>query len=101
MSSYEEINEARLLLRLPERATTDKIKTNYKGLMRKWHPDNCVEDPQTCEEMSKKIIAAYELISAYCEAYRFSFSKEEILEHATEEDFWLERFGKDSSWGVP
>ncbi|MHB9052414.1 MAG: J domain-containing protein [Thermoleophilia bacterium] len=101
MSSYKEIYEARLLLGLPERATMDEIKTNYKKLMGKWHPDKCGEDIEECEEMSRKIIAAYKLIVAYCETYRFSFSKEEIMEHASEEDSWLERFGKDSSWGVP
>ena len=101
MSTYEEINEARLLLELPQRASLAEIRANYKRLMRKWHPDKCTEDPQSCEEMSKKIIAAHKLIVAYCGKYRFSFSREEILEHATEEDFWFERFGKDSSWGVP
>ncbi|MCL5883301.1 MAG: J domain-containing protein [Actinobacteria bacterium] len=99
--TYDEINEARLLLGLPERASLAEIKANYKMLMTKWHPDKCGEDPETCEEMSKKIIAANKVIMDYCGNYRFSFSKEEILEHATEEDFWLERFGKDSSWGVP
>jgi len=101
MSSYEEINEARLLLGLPERASLGEIKANYKRLMKKWHPDNCGEDSQTCEEMSKRIITAYRLVTVYCAAYRFSFSREEVLEHASEQDFWLERFGKDSSWGVP
>ena len=101
MPGYDEINAARLLLELPERASMNEIRSNYKRLMRKWHPDGCDEDPQTCEEMSRKIIAAYELVASYCNAYRFSFSREEILEHASEEDFWLERFGKDSSWGVP
>lgn len=101
MKSYEEISEARLLLGLPERATKDEIKASYKKLMGKWHPDKCGDDTEQCEEMSKKIIAAYKLIIAYCEMYRFSFSKEEIMEHATEEELWLERFGKDSSWGVP
>lgn len=101
MSTYEEINEARLLLGLHQRASLAEIRANYKRLMRKWHPDKCTEDAQSCEEMSKKIIAAYELIIAYCEMYRFSFSKDEIMEHASEEDFWLERFGKDSSWGIP
>ncbi len=98
---YEEINEARLLLGLPERATMDEIRANYKKLMGRWHPDKCGDDIRKCEEMSKKIIAAYEVVIAYCEEYRFSFSREEVMEHATEEEFWLERFGKDSSWGTP
>lgn len=101
MSTYEEIYEARLLLGLPERASIHEIKASYKQLMRKWHPDKCRDDARHCEEMAKKIVAAHKVIMAYCEAYRFSFSTEKIMEHATEEEFWLERFGKDSSWGVP
>ena len=101
MSSYEEIHEARLTLGLPERATMAEIKANYKKLMGQWHPDTCAEDKKKCEEMSKKIIAAYEVIIEYCGAYRFSFSKEEIMEHASEEEFWLEHFGGNSSWGIP
>jgi len=101
MHSFEEIHEARTLLGLPERATKSEIKARYKKLMAKWHPDTCGEEIEKCEEMSRKIIAAYKTIVAYCEEYRFSFSKEEVMEHASEEDFWLEHFGKDSSWGIP
>jgi DnaJ-class molecular chaperone len=101
MNSYEEMNKARLLLGLPERAEMAEIRANYKKLMGQWHPDKCGEDTQKCEEMSKKIITAYEIILAYCKEYQFSFSKEEVMKHATEEEIWLERFGKDSSWGTP
>jgi len=101
MTSFDEINEARLLLGLPERATRDEIRSHYKKLMAKWHPDTCEEHIEKCEDMSRKVISAYELILAYCESYRFSFSQAEVMEHASEEDFWLERFGKDSSWGIP
>lgn len=89
------------MLELPERATMGEIRANYKKLMGKWHPDKCSGDIRLCEEMSKKIIAAYEIVIAYCEEYKFSFSREEVAEHATMEEFWLERFGKDSSWGIP
>jgi DnaJ-class molecular chaperone len=79
----------------------NEIKASYKRLMGKWHPDKCGDDTDKCEEMSKKIIAAYRVIIAYCKEYRFSFYREEVMEHATEEEFWLERFGKHSSWGTP
>ena len=54
-----------------------------KRLMGKWHPDKCGDDIERCEE------------------YRFSFSKDEVMEHATGYEFWLEHFGRDSSWGTP
>ena len=79
----------------------NEIKANYRKLMGRWHPDKCSEGNKKCEEMCRKIISAYKLVIAYCETYRFSFSEEEIMEHAAEEDIWLERFGKDSSWGIP
>ncbi len=101
MERFEEIHEARLLLGLPQRATMAETKASYKKLMGRWHPDRCAENKRECEETSKKIIAAYKVILAYCEQYRFSFSREDIMEHASEEEFWLERFGRDSSWGVP
>lgn len=101
MSNYDEITAARILLELPERASMAEIKASYRKLIRKWHPDKCKKTPQACKEMSARINAAYKLIMAYCEEYRFSFSEEEVLEHATEQDLWVERFGKDSSWGMP
>jgi len=43
MNKYQEITEARALLELPERATIEEIKSNYRRLMRKWHPDHAPE----------------------------------------------------------
>ena len=43
MTKYQEISEARHLLGLPEQATLKEIKSNYKSLLYKWHPDKCNE----------------------------------------------------------
>jgi DnaJ-class molecular chaperone len=71
MKKYQEIVEARTLLDLPERATMEEIKSNYRKLIRKWHPDRCGENSDQCIEMTKKLIAAYETIITNCKHYRF------------------------------
>jgi len=38
-SKYQEITEALKILELPERATLEKIKSNYRRLLSRWHPD--------------------------------------------------------------
>jgi preprotein translocase subunit Sec63 len=99
VNKYREISEARKLLELPERATMGEIKVNYKNLMKKWHPDRHKEAKAKCTKMTAKIIAAYGLIMDYCNHYKFSFSKEEVRYHLSEEEWWMERFGSDTHWG--
>jgi DnaJ-class molecular chaperone len=99
MGKYQEIDEARKLLELPERATMEEIKSNYRKLIRKWHPDRCEDNSDQCIEMTKKLIAAYGTIIAYCKHYRFSFTEEEVAQYLSGEDWWIRRFGDDPLWG--
>lgn len=99
MKTYQEIVEARTLLELPERATMDEIKSNYRRLIRKWHPDRDDGNSDQCIEMTKKLIAAYETIIAYCKHYRFSFAEEEVAQYLSGQDWWIHRFGDDPLWG--
>ena len=99
MGLFEDINAARLVLDLPERATMADIKAQYRELIRKWHPDRCKADKDTCKEMTAQIIAAYRLISEYCKNYEFSFSKEEVKNYLSAEEWWFERFGQSPLWG--
>ncbi|MCD6353800.1 MAG: J domain-containing protein [Proteobacteria bacterium] len=99
MNKYQKINEARKLLGLPERATMKEIKSNYRKLINKWHPDRCSENSDQCDEMTKKIIAAYTTIISYCNQYKFSFAKEEVKKYFSVEEWWFERFGNDPLWG--
>ncbi|MFP4477509.1 MAG: J domain-containing protein [Desulfatibacillaceae bacterium] len=96
---YREITEARRLLELPESATMERIKSNYRSLLAKWHPDKCEEDKHKAEEMTRRIVAAYRLISDYCASYRYSFSEQTVREHLPPEDWWMDRFGDDPHWG--
>ena len=99
MTKFEQITEARKLLELPERASMEEIKANYRNLMRQWHPDISKETKEKCSAVTAKIIAAYDIISEYCSHYKFSFSKEEVRLNSSEEEWWLERFGNDPFWG--
>jgi len=49
--------------------------------------------------MTVRIIAAYRLISNYCKNYEFSFSKEEVSNYLSAEEWWFERFGRSPLWG--
>jgi DnaJ-class molecular chaperone len=99
MKKFEQIDAARIMLELPQRASMEEIKCNYRTLIRKWHPDKCKEDPAKCREMTNGIIAAYRILNDYCKNYKFSFSKEEVSRYLSAEEWWFERFGKSSCWG--
>ncbi len=99
MNKYEEITEAREILELPETATLASIKSNYRRLLSKWHPDKCEENRDECEEMTRRIVSAYKAIMDYCLGYRFSFSEDTVKRHLSAEEWWFDRFGDDPLWG--
>ncbi len=99
MNMFDKITEARKLLELPERATMKDIKSNYRSLLAKWHPDRCSEKKELCHEMTKKLNAAYKTIIAYCSQYQYSFSKEEMKNYLPQDELWLKQFGQDPLWG--
>jgi DnaJ-class molecular chaperone len=98
MSKYEQITAARRLLELPERASMEDIKANYRNLVNAWHPDRCDESKEKCTEMTAKIISAYRTLIDYCNSYRFSFSEDEIRHHLSDQEWWFERFGDTPLW---
>ena len=89
MNRYQEITEARKLLELPETATMEEIKAQFRELMNRWHPDKCNEDTERCKEMSRKIIAAYEIIVEYCKHYNYSFTKKEMAKYLSGQEWWM------------
>jgi len=98
VNKYQEITKARKLLELPEHATMEEIKANYRELLGRWHPDKCNDDTERCKEMTRKIIAAYEIIIEYCSHYTYSFTREELAKYLSGQDWWMERFGDDPLW---
>ncbi len=99
MGKYQEIDEARKLLELPEHATMKEINSAYRRLLRKWHPDRSAGCNGQGAEMTRRLIGAYETLVAYCRDYRYSFTEEEVSSYVSGEDWWMKRFGNDPLWG--
>ncbi|VBB43183.1 DnaJ-class molecular chaperone with C-terminal Zn finger domain [uncultured Desulfatiglans sp.] len=98
MKRYREITAAREVLGLPERATLKQIKTHYRMLLEKWHPDRSADDADERHEMTRRIIEAYRTIMDYCDHYRYSFEEDDIRKNLSPEDWLIERFG-EPLWG--
>lgn len=99
MIKYNDIIKAKELLNLPERASMEEIKSNYKKLMMQWHPDKCHDNIEKCNEMTKKLTTAYETIRLYCRQYNYSFAEADLKQYLSAEEWWAERFGHDPLWG--
>ena len=97
MANFEEIDAARRLLGLGERASLAQIKEAYRRLAWKYHPDRCPEGQGGGEAM-RQLNQAYRLLLAYCEEFPISFRREEVERLAPELDyldrFYSEWFGK-------
>ena len=94
--TYQELKAALGLYQLGERATHKQVKDRHRELVKCHHPDQghhsgngCDDDP----EIIRKINAAYEILTAYCENYRYCFTEEEFLEQVPEE-----RLRRQFSW---
>lgn len=96
---YQDIIEAKELLNLPERVSMEEIKSNYRKLIMQWHPDKCPGNNEKCNEMTKKLTLAYKTILHYCNQYKYSFTKQEVEQYLSVEEWWFERFGNDPLWG--
>jgi len=102
MSTFEKISQAREILELPESATMEAIKSNYRRLLATWHPDRSRGNAYECTEMTRKIIDAYQTIMEYCLTYHYSFSEDTVKKNhsgQSPEDWWFERFENDPLWG--
>lgn len=99
MVSYRELAEAKELLELPDRASMEEIRSSYKRLLKRWHPDTCTENREGCADMTRRIVAAYRIIAAYCATYEYSFEEDELRRHLSTEEWWMDRFGQDPLWG--
>ena len=99
MSTFEEITAARRVLDLPETATMAAIKSRYRKMLARWHPDSCRQNTDDCEARTREIISAYRTIMAYCNGYQYSFSEDSVRRHLSPEERWLAQFGDDPVWG--
>ncbi|OQX58488.1 MAG: molecular chaperone DnaJ [Helicobacteraceae bacterium 4484_230] len=94
MSSFEELVKAKTLLGLHDKASLSEIKSRYRNLMRKWHPDIHPDDTEKATQMSAKINNAYKIILDYCKHYEYRFDEEFLKEqHQSPHDWWVNKFG--------
>ena len=78
MPNFNEIEEARRLLGLGETATLKEIKSAYRILAHRHHPDKSREDDSARIEIMKSLNRAYKLLMDYCNEYQYSFKEEDI-----------------------
>ena len=100
MARFIEIDQARKILSLDERATLKEIKESYRQLAFKYHPDRCKENKNWCEEMFKKISNAYDILMVYTAGYRYSFKEKDVRRNSMNKELYqyLKRF-YDGWWG--
>ena len=94
MASFEEIQKARKLLELGERARLDDIKNAYRRLSHLHHPDIVTENDSRSEKM-KELNWAYELLEDYCSRYKYSFGENDVTEAYPQEayfNWWRENW---------
>ncbi|MCK4508980.1 MAG: J domain-containing protein [Desulfuromonadales bacterium] len=93
--TYREFREVIEVFGLGERATFGQIKARQRELVKSHHPD---QGSNPDAEMIRTINSAYEILTAYCESYRYCFAEEEFLEQVPEERL-RRQFGWDPVWG--
>jgi hypothetical protein len=81
------LDQSRETLQLPETVTWAQIKSAYRQLLLAHHPDRNPDNPQAAQRC-KDIVAAYEMVRAYCQSFqnfttqgdygKYSFAKDEV-----------------------
>jgi len=80
--TFKELNLAREVFGLGERATLQEIKGRHRELVKRHHPDaGETEHP----DQIRKINTAYQVLLEYVTAYSFSFTEDEFYEQTPEE----------------
>ncbi len=94
MHSFDEVMKAKTLLGLRDTASLPEIKSRYKNLMQKWHPDKHIDNIDMATKMSTEIIEAYKIIMEYVKGYEYRFDETYIKEKTiSPHEWWNDRFG--------
>ncbi len=91
MPDFDSLVKAKTLLGLHDKATLSEIKTRYKKLMHRWHPDRNPDDPDTANAMSAKINEAYRTLLEYIRHYEYRLDEEYLKEKTLSPGEWWER----------
>ncbi len=94
MPPYESVMKAKTLLGLHDKATLSEIKTRYKNMMHRWHPDKHPDDPDTANAMSARINEAYRILLDFVKHYEYRLDEPYLKETCiTPQEWWTKKFG--------
>jgi DnaJ-class molecular chaperone len=88
MVNFNEIDEARRLLGLGEAATLKEIKSAYRRLAHRHHPDKHIVASEEDMERMKKLNRAYKVLMDYCTDYKYSFREKAVARTYPNEEDW-------------
>jgi len=95
MADFNEIDEARKVLGLGESALLNEIRSAYRRLAQRHHPDVHGNVGEKNEEVMKKLNRAYKILMDYCTDYRYSFKEEDVAKTYPYEEYlrnWREKW---------
>lgn len=88
MANFDEIDEARKLLGLGEAATLKEIRSVYRRMASRYHPDkHTTGDSSEYEETMKKLNWAYKVLTEYCRDYKYAFTEEDVARTYPSEEY--------------
>jgi len=83
--TYDDLQHARRVLGLDERASLKEIKSTYRRLAKRHHPDTSrTEELEAIRQLNE----AYTVLMDYVTGYRFSFAEGEFYAQRLEERVW-------------
>jgi DnaJ-class molecular chaperone len=91
MTAFKEIDKARRLLGLGEKATLKEIKQAYRKMAFRSHPDRKGQAGNEKDDMMKQLNWAYKLLLDYVANYSYSFTEEDVAKYYPYEEY-LRRF---------
>jgi len=93
--TYAELQESLRIFGLEQRSSLRTIKTRYRQLVKRHHPDSGnATDPETIQQIN----AAYRILLDYVSEYRFSFDEEDFYEQNPDERL-RQQFMETPLWG--
>ena len=84
--NFTDIDESRKLLGLGEIATLKEIKSAYRTMAKRHHPDKHSGTSPDETEMMSKLNHAYKILTDYCSDYKYSFRQEDVAKAYPEEE---------------
>jgi len=79
MANFTEIDEARRLLELGEMVSLKEIRSAYRKMASRYHPDKHPGSTSAENEaVMKRLNWAYKLLMEYCRDYKYTFREEDV-----------------------